>query len=168
MLEPPDIHHLRAAQGWLELGNSEEAASEFRQLSPKAQDEPDALEVRWALAAAARNWDACVATGSALIAAAPDRPSGWIHRSFALHELKRTREAADLLLPAAERFPAQWLIRYNLACYTCQLGDRAGAWHWLQKALRLGNPLEIRRMALKDPDLSELAGKIREGLPPKS
>jgi hypothetical protein len=36
---------------------------------------------------------------------APKIARGWRGRSFALHELKRTQAAHDLLLPAAERFP---------------------------------------------------------------
>jgi len=38
-------------------------------------------------------------------------------KQLALHELKRTQEAFDLLLPAADKFPAPWTIPYNLACY---------------------------------------------------
>ena len=47
----------------------------------------------------------------------PDEPVGWIHRSYVLHEQKRTREAWDLLLPAAKKFPEDFTIPYNLACY---------------------------------------------------
>jgi hypothetical protein len=35
--------------------------------------------------------------------------------------------AADLLVPAAVIFPKEWLIRYDLACYACQLGKREEA-----------------------------------------
>jgi hypothetical protein len=42
---------------------------------------------------------------AAVVKLAPEKSNGWIHRSFALHELKRTDEAFDNLLPAAEQFP---------------------------------------------------------------
>ena len=32
----------------------------------------------------------------------PRRFTGWIHRSFALHEMKRTQEAYDELKPALD------------------------------------------------------------------
>ncbi len=54
---------------------------------------------------------------------APDEPPGWIHRSFGLHELGRTSEAEQLLLPAATKFPNEPIIPYNLACYACRLGN---------------------------------------------
>jgi len=57
-----------------------------------------------------------------IVNAAPERPEGWIHRSFALHELNRTLEALNQLLPVAEEFPDQWTIYYNLACYCSQFG----------------------------------------------
>ena len=62
---------------------------------------PDVLEVRWQVYAKAGKWEPCVDIGNALVKTAPERPFGWVHRSFALHELKRTKEASDLLVPAA-------------------------------------------------------------------
>ena len=79
-----------------------------------------------------------------------------IHRSFALHELKRTQEACDLLVPAAALFPKEWLIRYNLACYSCQLGDLEEAGKWLSIAFSLGDAKHVKLMALNDPDLKPL------------
>jgi hypothetical protein len=64
-----------------------------------------------------------VEIGEALVKTAPARPDSWIHRSYAQHELKRTEEASDLLLPAAHLFPGHWQIVYNLACYASRLGN---------------------------------------------
>jgi predicted Zn-dependent protease len=88
-----------------------------------------------------------------------------VHRSFALHELRRTREAYDQLLAAAGRFPKEMIIPYNLACYTCQLGDLAAARRWLERALALGgNPRQkLLRLesALEDTDLQPLWEELR-------
>src|SRR5690349_2002372 len=116
-----DGRHLLAAQGWLELGDAREAKAELAQISPGVQAHPDVLELRWQIEAKSGNWRAGVQTGRALIKAAPQRASSWIHCAFALHEMKHTREAYDLLAPAATRFPSEWVIPYNLACYTAQL-----------------------------------------------
>src|SRR5205807_958763 len=116
-LQPPNAHHVRAAQGWLELGCEAEANEELEKVSPDLSEHPDVLEVRWGIWAAAGNWEACLNVAMALVEASPRRLIGWIHRSYALHELKRTAEAAKLLAPALDLFPRDWLIRYNLACY---------------------------------------------------
>ncbi len=46
-VEPPDIHYLRAAEGWLELGNALEARAEIEQVSLVYCGHPDVLKVRW-------------------------------------------------------------------------------------------------------------------------
>ena len=165
-LEPPDSHFLRAAQGWLELGSPDEARVELARIDPALTEHPDVLEARWNVLAAERNWSLCVELASTLVRIAPRRAIGWIHRSYALHELKRTREAADLLLPAATAFPSDWLIRYNLACYACQMGKMQESWNWLQNAFELGEEKQIRQMALDDPDLEPLRSRIAKSKPP--
>jgi tetratricopeptide (TPR) repeat protein len=79
-----------------------------------------------------------------------------------LHELKRTQEALDALLPAAAKFPKHWLIRYNLACYCSQLGRLQEAMQWLEKAIGLADKSEVKAMALADPDLEPLRREIRK------
>jgi hypothetical protein len=43
----PDIHHLRTAVGWLELGNHLEADAELDNITPVLRAHPDVLEIRW-------------------------------------------------------------------------------------------------------------------------
>ena len=167
-LEPPDNHFLDAATGWLMLGNAEEARSEFEQLSPTARVHPDALDFQWRWLAHLKRWEEAVDVAQLLIDQCPKRADTWIHRSFALHELRRTQEAHDLLLPALKRFPKEMTIPYNLACYTSQLGDLAAARQWFQKVLALGKTstekLERLHAALEDPDLKPLWPELQERL----
>jgi len=79
-----------------------------------------------------------------------------------LHELKRTKEAWGVLVPIVDKFPDEYIIRYNLACYACQLGNLNEAWRWLKKAIDLAGKKDIRTMALDDPDLQPLWNKIGE------
>ena len=79
-----------------------------------------------------------------------------------MHDLKRTKEAWNALLPVVDKFPDDPIIRYNLACYACQLGDLKEAWTWLQAAIDLASKTDIRKMALDDPDLEPLWNKIGE------
>jgi tetratricopeptide (TPR) repeat protein len=154
-LEPPDSHCLKSAQGWLELGNHLEANEELEKISPEKRVHPDVLDVRWHIFAKAGKWAACVDIASAIIKLAPDRSGGWIHRSFAMHELKRTQDAFDYLLPAAENFPRVWMIPYNLACYCAQLGRLNESQDWLKKAVAI-NEQPVKRAAIDDPDLLPL------------
>ena len=148
--------HLLAAEGWLELGDGQSANDELDNVTPRFRAHPDVLEIRWEIYAEDSNWIACVDIGKALTQLAPDRAVAWIHHAFALHEMKRTLEAFDVLSPAAPRFPGEPTIPYNLACYTCQLGRRVDSEGWLEKAFALGNAKEIKLQALDDPDLAPL------------
>ncbi len=159
--QTPDLHHLRAAEGWLELGNPREAMAELDQLSDEAQGRLEVLAVRWGILAHFKRWQEGVAVAARMIEMAPDEVFGWIHRSYALHELKRTQEARDLLLNAVVRFPQNEIIPYNLACYECQSGNHVIAMKWLQQAMRRGDPAEIKSRALEDEDLQPLWSEIR-------
>jgi predicted Zn-dependent protease len=150
------LRHLQAAQGWLELGDHLEANEELENITPQFRAHPAVLELRWQIYAKAENWIACVDIGKAMTKLAPESAVSWIHHAIALHELKRTQEAFDVLSPVATKFPAEPTIAYNLACYTCQLGDLVAARDWLAQAFRLGNAKEIKLQAIDDPDLAPL------------
>jgi tetratricopeptide (TPR) repeat protein len=152
-LQSPDTHHLSAAKGWLELGNHLEANEELDNISPALRAHPDVLEVRWHVFAAAQKWEMCLEIGSTLVAMVPNRPETWRHRSVALHKLKRTLEAYDHLQPALAKFPKDWAVHYDIACYACRLGKLDEARAWLEKAFSLGDAKQLKQMALDDPDL---------------
>jgi predicted Zn-dependent protease len=155
-LEPPDSFHLQAAQGWLELGSHTEANEELEKIAPELRAHPAVLEVRWEICAKAKEWDAALEIASALVQVVPAHPLGWLHRSSALHELKRTQEAVYNLQRVVDRFTGDAIIRYNLACYECQLGNLHEAMFWFQAACEIGDGNELKLMALEDPDLEPL------------
>jgi tetratricopeptide (TPR) repeat protein len=159
-LQPPDTFHLRAAQGWLELGDHVEANEELENIKPELRAHPDVLKVRWEIYAAAKKWEAALDIAAALVRLAPEEASGWVNRSFCLHELKRTAEARDNLLRVVDKFPISATIRYNLACYECQLGRLAQAKDWLGKAFEIGDAKQMKLAALDDPDLEPLWKQI--------
>ncbi|MGO8930194.1 MAG: tetratricopeptide repeat protein, partial [Limisphaerales bacterium] len=70
------------------------------------------------------------------------------------------QEARNVLLPVMDKLPKEYIIRYNLACYACQLGNLKEARHWLRKAIDLAGPNEVKLMALNDPDLEPLWKEI--------
>ncbi len=162
-LDKPDIFHLSAAVGWLELGNWQEANEELERISPTLRGHPDVLEVRLQIFAKAGKWEPCIDLGDALVRMAPAQSFGWIHRSFALHELKRTQEAFDRLPPAATNFPKEWTIPYNLACYCAQLGRVDESKDWFQKAMTIDNKAPAKA-AVGDADLKPLWDSMAGGL----
>ena len=161
-LEPPYIHYVNAAQGWLGLGDCQSALDELERIAPELRFHPDVLSVRCDIYAAAMNLPAVVAVAWRLVQLRPERPSSWVRRSFALHGLKQTRQAFDLLLPAAEKFPDISTIPYNLACYCAQLGKPEEAWRWLQQSFEIGNAEILNRATQDDPDLAPLFLKASE------
>jgi len=149
-------HYLLAAEGWLELGNHLEAHAELDEITPTLRGHPDVLALRFQIYALARHWDDAVEIAGALVRLVPHSPIGWIHRSYALHILKATQDARDLLLPAVDKFPNDAEIRYNLACYECQLGNLPEAKRWLAESFALDDAKEAKLEALNDPDLEPL------------
>jgi tetratricopeptide (TPR) repeat protein len=163
-LEPPDTHHLRAACGWLELGNPAEAGEEIARIRPEFLHHPDVLEVRWAICAAGCRWEPALEVAEVLIRVDPARASGWLHRAYALRRVKSggLQLAWAALRPAYEKFPTDELICYNLGCYAAQFGRLEEAWEWLHKAMEAaGDVARIKHRALADPDLEPLWERLR-------
>jgi predicted Zn-dependent protease len=107
-----------------------------------------------------KDWPAALASSEKLVALAPERDTGWVQQSFALHELKRTPEAYELLARVEKKFPQVYVIPYNLACYQCQMGQRTEALRWLKRAVKAADAPTIRAMALRDPDLACLRDEL--------
>ena len=166
-LEPPDSHHLRAAIGWLELGNHVEAGIEISRIAPEKLDHPDVLEIRWSVCAAGQSWDAGKSVAEKLVERAPERASGWIHRAYSIRRSKDggLEKAWDVLRPAFERFPEEPIIPYNLACYAALFERADEAWDWLLKAAAVSRDKKtIKHMALADPDLAVLRIRVQREL----
>ena len=163
-LEPPDSHHLDAATGWLGLGCAADARLELAKISAANHFHPDVLEMRWAICAHEKRWDEALKIAELELKLAPDSSAGWLHRAYAL---RRTSDgglivAWGVLLPAAEKFPKEPVIAYNLSCYACQMKQLDIARRWLHKAVDIGGKEPIKKMALADDDLKPLWPEIRD------
>ena len=58
LLPRSDTVHLKAAEGWLDLGNHQEAAADLERITPAQSGHPDVLHLRWRVHATAKQWDA--------------------------------------------------------------------------------------------------------------
>jgi predicted Zn-dependent protease len=163
-LPPPDSHRLRAATGWLELGCPEEAQAELDGIQAQHQQHPDVLELRWQLLADAHEWSEAATAARRLVELEPKRVTGWLHHAYALRRAPEggLEMALEALLPAADRFPAESIVPYNLSCYACQLGRQQEALAWLDRAFKVGDKKELKLMALEDEDLKSLWTEIEK------
>jgi hypothetical protein len=163
-LEMPDSRRLDAAVGWLGLGCAREAQAELDLISAGCQQHPAVLETRWMLCVHEKRWADALEIARAELAVAPEDCSGWLHRAYALRRVPDggLSPAWDALLPAAEKFPEEPIIAFNLACYACQLQQPDAARQWLLRAMQSGGRSAIRKMALADDDLKPLWAEIRE------
>lgn len=164
-IEPPDTHALSAALGWLELGNAGEALAELDHISAVNQPHPAVLEVRWAVFAELKQWEHALETANELVRVAPRKAGGWLHRAYALRRAPDggLSQAWAALLPAAEKFPKQFLVAFNLACYACQMQQLEDARHWLKRAMEISGETKVAEMALADSDLEPLWPELRAG-----
>jgi hypothetical protein len=93
-------------------------------------------------------------------------PNGWIYQAEALRRMpggEGVERAWAALLPAADKFPKEVAILYNLACYSCQMGRLADAWAWLEMAFKVaGDQKQLKLKALDDRDLEQLWKEIAE------
>lgn len=154
-----DARHLRAATGWLELGNDVEANEELEKISPAMRSHPDVLETRWKIYAKAEMWEAAAVVSEALTRVVPERAQSWLSHSYSLRRSKGVQAAWDFLLKASLRFLDEPLLPYTLACYACQLGNLAESREWLLKAFeQSGDKLKIQ--AMHDPDLEPLLQQL--------
>ena len=168
---PPDSLHLRAAEGWLGLGDDESASQELEKISAGSQAHPEVLATRYSVFATTKKWDACVEIGQRLVEQEPNQSFGWINRSYAIRRATggSVQAAYDALKPAAERLDDLEQVSFNLACYACQLGRLVEARDWLAKAFTAAarsRRLKLRQQeALADADLQPLWDEIRNALP---
>ncbi len=165
-LKPPYDFYLRAATGWLELGNESAAAEELEQFPPEMRTHPDVLELEFQILASAKKWDEASRIARTLVSQAPERVGGWIDAGYSARRATggSVQAAYDSLLPAAKLHPADPLVPYNLACYACLLGRIPEARDWLETAYSLGNKRNIQAIALDETDLQPLWPDIKKML----
>ncbi len=79
----PDLFHLSAAIGWLELGNWQEANDELEQIQPRLRGHPEVLAVRLAIYQEADNWEMAGDVAEILRNQNPDDAQWWLSLAYA-------------------------------------------------------------------------------------
>ena len=151
-LQTEEMRHLQHAEAWLVLGNYGRAQDELEQITPEARASVGVLKVRYAVYAAAKEWELAANTARAIMLQAPGISFGYVHLATALHELGRMGEAREVLLLVQGK-SRDWTMDFNLACCSAQIGDWRAAQALLEKAFDTAGSAHVRTLAIHDPDL---------------
>jgi len=156
-LEPPALHLVKAAYGWLGLGNVSEALAELQRLPADCRALSGVRVARLDCLMAAKDWDAAVVLASDLCGEYPGEPGLWPHWAYAKRRCTEgnIESAHYILSQRLDDFPDEWLIPYNLACYLCQMDRLEEAQAMLDRARAQGGE-KVDAMAKEDEDLAPL------------
>ena len=156
-LEPPTSHHVKAAFGWIELGNVPEALAELERIPGQLQLLPAVQASRLDCLIAGEKWNEAVALAKSLCDQYPEEAGFWLHQAYATRRCEEggIKEAYELLSPCVELFPDEWLIAYNVACYLCRLDRLSEATAMLKIAQAVGGE-QVDELAKEDEDLIPL------------
>lgn len=156
-LEPPASHHVKAAFGWIELGNVDEALAELDCIAPDLQSLLPVKASRLDCLIAGERWDDAVKLAAQLCVDYPDEPGFWLHNAYATRRFEggSIEAAYEILAPCVDRFPEEWLISYNVACYLCRM-DRLSEAKAMLEIARLSGAKRVDELAKEDEDLSAL------------
>lgn len=157
-----DNFRLKAAEGWLELGDWNEANNELDTITPTLRGDLEILRVRLKIYEAAGKWDLAVEVARDICVLNPETASNWMSWAGALHRLQRTEDALNVLLSIIDRFPGDYLIPLQLARYACKLGKQKEALNWLEKAIDCNSSAAVKLMALEDQEFEVLWANISE------
>jgi hypothetical protein len=156
LLPVADQHRLRAAEGWLELGNEQEAQQELDEISSEFATHPEVLCVRWQISRQMKTWETCFEVARNLTEKTPKDPRGWIFLAQSFYYTGRHQEAFDLAVSKITTFPTHWPLYYDAACYASLTGRLPQAKEFLQIAMVLGDENHVKLLAAQDPDLEAL------------
>ena len=153
-LEPPDHQYWRASVGYVELGMFQEASDQLENIDPFNRAAPEVLAVRIAVYQGLKKWELMQEIAKRLAESQPDDIQWTISLAYATRRADSIKAAKEILLNAEPKFPKEGIIKYNLACYFCQLGAIEKAKDYLRKTFEIDSSWRLK--ALDDEDLRPL------------
>jgi len=145
-------HNLRAAQGFLELGDPDSAWEELESIPAEDRAHPVALRLRVYIYREKKRWMEMAEISRHLTEIEPQQAEHWTNRAWAERRHQGIPVAEKTLLHALKHFPNEGILYYNLACYSAVDGRTTEAKSLLSKAIEL-DP-EFKELALEDEDLA--------------
>ena len=157
-----DGDYFRATWASLTQSKPAEAARYLELVSAEMREHPIIFWLAWSVYVANGNWQRLLQAAQKNTQWQPEVAEGWTLWAIALDKMGRTQEAYDLLASVLERFPNNFNIAYNFACFACKSGRQDEAWTWVQKAFLATDLVSFKQWLLSDDDLEPLRGKIAE------
>lgn len=129
----PDLHHVNAAIGWLELGAPAEAAVELEHVTFKTLAQHDVMLLRWKACARLENWPIALYLARTLVRISPEKPASWLCLAFSLVNVHGAFDAWHELLEAARKHPRISSVPIFLSRLCGQISDRQKSALWLNR-----------------------------------
>jgi tetratricopeptide (TPR) repeat protein len=158
-LETADQLHVRAAQGYVELGMCQEANAELEEIDPLCRHLPEVLVTHVMIYHALEKWELMAAIATKLVEWDPNQPGFFVDLAYATRRAESLEKAHAVLTRAEIRHPKDGLIQFNLACYEAQMGKLDRAQAHLERAIEIDKKFQL--MALEDPDLKPLWESVK-------
>lgn len=155
-----NLRHLEAADGWLGLGDWQEADKELDCLAPEMRDQPEVLHVRLRSFTASARWSQANAVAAQLLKLKVTDPSMWITFANLMREQGFFRAGRLTLSTAVDLFPKDPFIHFNSACMECLCGRLEQALERVREAIQLGPRKKVITAALQDADLRPIRAEI--------
>ena len=131
-----------------------EANDQLENIDPFNRAAPEVLAVRIAVYHGLKRWELMREIAKRLAEFQPNDIQWTISLACATRRADSIQAAKEILLNAESKFPKEPNVKYNLACYYCQLGEIENAKGYLKQAFEI-DP-NWRKAALKEEDLKPL------------
>lgn len=145
---------LSFSNGYRELEMYDEALKELDAFGSEVAKDLDCQQMRLAILMQAKRWKEALPCAKRLAENDPSDPGNLVNLAYITRRAEDIAEARAILERAADRFPEEAIIHYNLGCYAASCTELETAKQYLLRAFQLDpNYLE---MSASDSDLKEL------------
>jgi tetratricopeptide (TPR) repeat protein len=156
-----NVHGLRAAEGWIELDNFDQAAEELHNCAPAIKSSVEWIKLWIRIYSAKQHWREVEMMCETLVKHAPEDPFTIFNQVEAFHKQGRSREAFAALQYAPTSVKQGADFFYLMARILCALQEYTLALSCIGKAT--DTDPSIRMKALNDPDLERVWLDVQEG-----
>lgn len=149
----PQIH-LNRAKGYFQLEMFDDVEVELRAVEDILPWSKEKREILTFLYQERKEWELMQHQARSLRIEFIDEEDWWVSEAYATRRAKGIIEARDILLEGLAIHQESSIIRYNLACYACQLGDLDETLDFLKEAVERDEKYKL--IALDDEDLEKV------------
>jgi len=107
-----------------------------------------------------KNWQEMAEVAHGLRMEFPEDVQWWIADAFATRRSQSIEQAREILLEGLVCHYEDATIRFNLACYACQLGSLGECMDFLKEAVKRDKRFKV--MAMEDEDLKDVRDALRQ------